>query len=239
MSELYLSRAVLRPAHERLGPLLFPGDPAQRVNASHRLVWTLFAPDAGPRPFLYRETAPAHASGRAARGAFHVLSRVAPGDGDGLFDVETKIFAPDLRAGDRLRFSLRANPAVHVNVAEDGAVKVRRQDVVMRALHSVPKAERAARRPALVRSAGLAWLERQAERGGFRLPEPEQIDIDGYEQFLLDPESRRKGRAAVHSRLDYEGILEIVDPALFMTRVAEGFGRAKAFGHGLMLIRRS
>jgi len=38
--------------------------------------------------------------------------------------------------------------------------------------------------------------------------------------------------------LDYEGILEITDPAAFTTAIARGFGRAKAFGCGLMLIRR-
>jgi len=35
------------------------------------------------------------------------------------------------------------------------------------------------------------------------------------------------------------GALEIADPAAFLARLAQGFGRAKAFGCGLMLIRRA
>jgi CRISPR system Cascade subunit CasE len=38
--------------------------------------------------------------------------------------------------------------------------------------------------------------------------------------------------------LDLEGVLVVSDPARFCHCLAQGFGRAKAFGCGLMLIRR-
>jgi CRISPR system Cascade subunit CasE len=38
--------------------------------------------------------------------------------------------------------------------------------------------------------------------------------------------------------LDFEGMLVVEAPELFLASVAQGFGRAKAFGCGLMLIRR-
>lgn len=38
--------------------------------------------------------------------------------------------------------------------------------------------------------------------------------------------------------LDLAGHLEVIEPTTFMTALGTGFGRAKAFGCGLMLIRR-
>ena len=38
--------------------------------------------------------------------------------------------------------------------------------------------------------------------------------------------------------MDFSGMLEVKDPARFLTQLAQGFGRARAFGCGLMLIRR-
>jgi CRISPR system Cascade subunit CasE len=39
--------------------------------------------------------------------------------------------------------------------------------------------------------------------------------------------------------LDFEGVLEVTDPVRFLAALANGFGRARAFGCGLMLIRRA
>lgn len=243
MTELYLSRAVLNADFETLGPILFPNDPAHKIAIAHRLVWTLFPSDIRERPFLYREMAPSHAMGRAARGDIFILSGIEPRDERGLFRLETKPFRPVLAIGDRLQFSLRANPTVQRSELVDGKRKTRRFDVVMHALHNVPKPERAPNRARLVRETGLAWLAGQGERAGFRLPVTEAIRIDGYEQFDADPENRRpRGESRHrpgHSRLDFEGILEVTDPALLIDSIGRGFGRARAFGHGLMLIRRA
>ncbi|WP_237153304.1 type I-E CRISPR-associated protein Cas6/Cse3/CasE [Oryzibacter oryziterrae] len=241
MTELFLTRASLTESFDVLGPVLFPADPAHKMAIAHRLVWTLFPPDLKERPFLYRETAPSQARGRAARGEFYILSSIAPRDDRGLFRLETKPFAPCLVPGDILQFSLRANPTVQKSEMEEGQRKTRRFDVVMHALHDVPSADRAKVRPELIRKAGLDWLARQGERAGFRLVDPEAVHVDGYEQFDADPEGRRRVRSQRqpgHSRLDFEGQLEVVDPALFVEAIGRGFGRARAFGHGLMLIRR-
>ena len=57
------------------------------------------------RDFLWREM--------EQRGAFLILSARAPVDRHALFELdEPKSFAPALAAGDRLGFSLRANPVV-------------------------------------------------------------------------------------------------------------------------------
>ena len=49
----------------------------------------------------------------------------------------------------------------------------------------------------------------------------------------------RPGSAAIRlGTLEYEGSLVVRDPAAFLAGLFTGFGRARAFGCGLMLIRR-
>lgn len=243
MTGLYLSRARLNAGFDALGPILFPNDPAHKMAISHRLVWTLFPPDCKERPFLYREMAPSHAKGRAAQGEIYILSSMEPEDRQGLFDLQTQKFKPRLRRGELLHFRLRANPTAQRSELVDGKRKTRRYDVVMQALYRLPQAERAKARPVAIREAGLGWLIRQGGEAGFSLPDPEGICIDGYEQFDADPEDRRQfqrgRRRPGHSRLDFEGLLQVDEPDRFIEKLARGFGRARAFGHGLMLIKRA
>ena len=239
MTDLFLTRARLSASFDRLAPLLLPENGGARLNATHRLVWTMFPRELKQRPFLYRETKIGSGGIAAACREMFVLSSLQPDDETGLFQLETKPFAPALKPGDRLQFSLRANPVVSRNVVDaNGAKKVVRRDVVMEALHHVEKGNaRAKARPEIVRAVGLDWLSRQGETAGFFLPDRERIAVDGYEQIAIDPLA--KGRAGVHSRLDFDGVLEVQDPSLFLRKLAEGFGRARAFGHGLMLIKRA
>jgi len=189
---------------------------------------------------------------------FFVLSSRLPEDHSGLFELdEPKPFAPSLNAGDRLGFTLRAN----ATVSRGGKGKRRGtvSDVVMDALHSVPPGERAAARGKAVAQAGSRWLASQAGKAGFSVgaePNPQKIDgfehspargdetaaVDGnsvvvsaYRTIRLD---RRRGDSASLGVLDFDGVLKVRDPVLFVASVLKGFGRAKAFGCGLMLIRR-
>ena len=244
---LHLSRIRLNAAagFDRLAPILLPDDPGARAGTTHRLVWTLFPADLSRRPFLYREMAPTDARGRATQGEILVLSDRVPEDRLGLFRVETRPFEPALSAGDRLTFALRANPARN---RRDASGRATRSDVVMDALYRWKAAnpdaaagEVAAMRAVLVRRAGLEWLSAQAEGAGFRLPDEERVSVEGYERIPLarrSPGGPGADRAG-HHRLEFAGLLEVTDPARFLTRLAEGFGRARAFGHGLMLIRRA
>ena len=53
---------------------------------------------------------------------------------------------------------------------------------------------------------------------------------------------RQKGRREAYAKfgiLDLSGTLRVNDPAAFIARLGTGFGRARAFGCGLMLIRRA
>ena len=227
----FLSRVRLRrdASIAALAPLLLgeTGRAGAAQQSGHHLVWSLFAdsPDR-ERDFLWREM---------DTGVFLVLSARPPNDPHGLFDVaQPKLFAPVLEPGDRLRFSLRANPVVRRRNASGR--RSAKHDVVMDALHPHPEGERAHHRYTAIEEQGFAWLKRQAAKAGF-LVDSNEVNVDGYEQRRVS----RKGspQPMSFSTLDFDGLLSVADPALFLTAIARGFGASKAYGCGLMLIRRA
>jgi len=245
VTRLYFSRVTLKntPDIAALAPVLAPAEPGARLQTDHRLIWSLFAGERdAKRDFLFRRE---DRGAPASRARFLILSRRPPDPAASLFEVETKDFAPALAKGDRLGFSLLANPAVTHWRVIDGKKVRRRDDVVMHKLSTVPQGERAAPREAAINEAGRAWLEGQARRAGFTLEGGDCLKIDGYDQFEIDrnpPEAsfgrRRKKNVISVSVLTFDGLLTVEEPELFLRAVAEGFGRARAFGCGLMLIRR-
>lgn len=257
MNSLWLTRVRLRrdAPVATLAATLLPTDANQRVTNVHRLMWSLFSCDdlnggtQDKRRFLWRE---------AENGMFYVLSQIRPPETHPLLDVdEPKVFAPALAAGVSLRFSLRANPTVARPLDtfrerdRDPALRKSRRtahdDIVMRAIRSVSPGDRAEARRKAIAVAGRAWLVTQGLRHGFQLPPapaPEAdattidpVRIDGY-QVLRPPHAPRKGEMRI-ATLDYDGILTVTDPDRFVAALARGFGRAKAYGCGLMLIARA
>lgn len=253
---LYLSRLRLSrsPSTRALSALLQPGEEGRAADANHRLVWSVFAGDADQRrDFLWRAE---------GRGVFHTLSARPPeplAEASVFEPPEVKLFAPDLRPGDRLAFLLRANATR--TVRKDGAPsaggKARKAhiDLVMDRLHplagqsSLPKgavSERPARRMDLARDAALDWMTGQGARHGFVLaerpgragPEPD-LTVADYSVFALPGHMGRRAGQPQFGVLDLGGTLEVTNPAAFLVRLAQGFGRAKAFGCGLMMIRRA
>jgi CRISPR system Cascade subunit CasE len=81
-------------------------------------------------------------------------------------------------------------------------------------------------------AADCQWLTNRADKHGFLL---KRLQTTGYRWNAL-PE---KGRNAGFSSLDYEGLLTVTNPELFVQALKSGIGPAKAFGCGLMLIRRA
>ncbi|MCG8355303.1 MAG: type I-E CRISPR-associated protein Cas6/Cse3/CasE [Kiloniellales bacterium] len=229
-ASLYFSRARLRrdASVAALLPLLGFGGSRKKVrpDASHALVWSLFAD--GPerrRDFLYRES---------EAGRLYILSARPPEDRHALFELDCKPYALNLLSGDRLAFSLRANPVVR-RKSEDGK-NAAKHDVVMDALHSIGSGpERAEQRSALIRRQGLAWLQRVGARSGFT-PIEERLAVDGYRQHRLPRPDDQKD--IKFSTLDFDGLLTVGEPERFAAAVAAGFGAARAFGCGLMLLRR-
>jgi CRISPR system Cascade subunit CasE len=223
MSYLLRARLKSNAAIASIATLLLPEEPSRRAEASHRLLWSLFAGNPEmPRPFLWRED---------KGGNFYILTSQLPAESE-IFDVEVKEFAPALAVGDRLQFSLRANATRAYKLP--GQRRSKRADVVMAALSPLSKTERSEQREAAVQEAGTEWLAGQGGKHGFLLPTPPRVD--GYNKWKIP---RRNDATIEISTLDFEGVLEVVEVDKFTVALASGLGHAKAFGCGLMLIRRA
>ena len=237
----YLTRAVLNrsaPEHA-LRPLIDPADKDAAFDAHHRLIWTLFPGDSANRDFLWRSD---------DGGKFYVLSAREPQESRLFKPLESKPFEPKLEAGDRLQFVLRANAtrdrrSINGEAVRPGTrrtpAKDRRVDIVMHAMREegavggLTGAEsRASRRMDLANKAANEWLRAQGERRGFSVSE---LVVDDYRVTKL---KRGEGSQATFGILDLRGILTVRDPECFSAALISGFGRSKAFGCGLMLVRR-
>ena len=227
----YFCRASLKQdaSIRALAPLLMGkvGRVRSTQQSGHHLVWSLFADDADrSRDFLWREIGP---------GTFFVLSARPPEDRHGLFDIaEPKLFQPSLVSGDKLGFSLRANPVVRKwNPSKTHKAK---HDVVMEKLRNINSGARSERRLTVIRESTIEWLNRQGDNYGFSFNQ-HLVRVEGYEQHYIV----RKGTASAlsFSTIDFDGYLTVDDPNSFLPALCSGFGSARAFGCGLMLVRRS
>jgi CRISPR system Cascade subunit CasE len=93
-----------------------------------------------------------------------------------------------------------------------------------------------------------SWIDAQGERHGFKLVlnpgnDKPNLDASNYETIhiprMKDGKLVRRAQFAKFGVLDFAGMIEVTDPALFLPRLGKGFGKAKAFGCGLMLIKRA
>lgn len=123
----------------------------------------------------------------------------------------------------------------------------------MNALYDVVQDQRAEMRAELLAPVAHEWLTKQGVTHGFTVGEVVSDEPDtcvddwgevsppvrvlGYRVLQVD-----RGRKAPAMRigvLDVEGTLRVRNPAAFVSAIGHGFGRAKAFGCGLMLVRRA
>ncbi len=200
----------------------------------HQWLWRFFpAPSGTKRDFLYRRL-DAEAAPR-----FYCLSKRVPEDSNRIWRIDTREYNPKIYPGDRLRFDLRANPVV--TQANEGQRK--RHDVVMQAKKRLLN-ERgfekwdhwtAGDKPTryeLVRTSCIQWLTVRAQRLGFSVQEDDLL-IDGYTQH------RGKHEKLRFSTVDFSGVLTVTEPQMFVENaLLAGVGHAKAFGCGLLLVRR-
>lgn len=201
------------------------------VYAIHQILWRLFpgVPN-GNRDFLFRM--------EIGNGwpYFYVVSRRQPQSFGNAVDVKTKPYQPKLAGGQQLAFSLRANPVVTKKTA-DGNRRVR-HDIVMDAKRTLPSpfsANSAISSSDIEYAAGIKWLQKRAESLGFHF-DPDLVRIYGYQQHRF--KSRKQEAPIQFSSLDFNGLLSVTDEDRFCQTLFKGIGRAKAFGCGLMLVRR-
>lgn len=87
-----------------------------------------------------------------------------------------------------------------------------------------------------------SWLKKQGERLGFELV----VDDDGLTKLQnsayiwhgLPEKTKQKDKKSGFSSVDFTGELQITDTVKFEQALFQGIGRSKAFGCGLLMIRR-
>jgi len=133
--------------------------------------------------------------------------------------AECKPFTPEVARGQRLRFRLRANPTVRRVFGEPSPEGGPKQSGVRVGVYGEENQR--------------AWLARKAERSGFTVRECRVTDRG------LQESRRRDGSAPLrHLCVDFDGVLEVVDPERFLSAVENGIGSAKGFGFGLLSLAR-
>ena len=213
------------------------------VYSDHQFLWKFFPAAAGhARDFLFRRIEP---QGGRQRALYYCVSDRPATAPHPAWRVACREYAPRVREGDCLLFDLRVNPTQ----AHKRNGKSRRDDVVMHAKKRL-LAERGvsrwadlpqADRPALYELADQAvrsWLGDEspagfAARHGFRVLD--ELRVDAYRQHRI----ARSGQAPITlSTVDLSGRLTVANSEKFTRALLCGVGRAKAFGCGLLLVRR-
>ena len=139
-------------------------------------------------------------------------------EADAGIDLIEKLALQELKAGNRFRFRLRANPCVTKDGKRLGLLKVSEQE---------------------------RWLQRKGIQHGFVLPELANFDFAELEQARPDvritQEQMLAGRQhsgngiRVYSVL-YDGRLMVTDPVQFKRAMTTGIGHGKVMGLGLLSI---
>jgi CRISPR system Cascade subunit CasE len=230
---VFLSKLILNARDRRAR-----GDLAQPYEL-HRTLWRAF-PEGDPGRVLFRVEADRLGGGPAVLVQSDHRPRWERLEERGqrylLAPPQFKEFNPSFVGGQRLRFRLKANPTKKVA--------------------SLSRAERLAgaggrdghtkngRRAALLREEDqVAWLLHKGEEGGFGVPGGWVMngDVPRVPNFRVDviPEGWVRCGKGGHTEgrfyaIRFEGLLEVIDPGLFLETLQDGVGSAKGFGFGLL-----
>ena len=220
---------------------------AQSSYAEHQWLWKFFPSSADQaRDFIFRR----HEHEQMPR--FYVVSQRPPKPFSEAWQVQSRAYDPQLQEGQRLSFQLRANPVI---TKKNENRKSQRHDVVMQAKkqllaeHGLGKEAKWAdwndesNKPLLyelVQQHCAEWLAGVAKRNGFEImltneEEPQRkLQVDAYEQS----KAGKRDHNIRFSAVDFSGELLVTNPELFHQALFNGLGHAKAFGCGLLLVRR-
>lgn len=224
---MFLSRVQIKP-----GPELFRvirADKSANGYAVHQLLWSLFPNDGDKkRDFLYREDS----EGGLPR--FYIVSGDMP-VANSAAAVQSKPYSPKLETGEQLHFTLTANPVVARKT--EGKKNSVRHDVWMDAKKAAKDTGKDGPELAgICENAVKKWLVSRGEKNGFEV-DMNQVCVDGYIQHRF--KQTKGGKEIRFSSVSFEGLLTVRDPELFVQNALyKGVGPSKAFGCGLVLVKR-
>ncbi len=191
------------------------GSQGSEAYAVHQLLWKMFSD--GPerkRDFLFRN------EGKESGLSLLVLSERAPVDVPGGVIITSKHYEPILREGDTFEFTVRINPILRSKL--DG----KRHDVMMHA-------KKTSTAGGTIDTLITKWLTaRQEMLGCTFLPNSTFVSSYSPEKF------RKRGHTIALTICEVGGLLQVTRPELLQTALRAGIGSGKAFGCGLLLLRR-
>lgn len=197
---------------------------------AHQFLWKIFPDDPEiKRDFIFREEK------NDDLPTYFTVSERKPLNSFGAFKIDTKEYNPKIQIGDIYSFTLRANPTVAKK--EAGQKHSKNHDICMDAKKEAKsKGFKSIEKDLYIETETKNWLSaKKSELNGYQLIDT-NISIDGYQQNRVY--RKRGGKPILFSSVDYSGLLEVTDSELFKNLLFNGIGRSKAFGCGLMLIRR-
>lgn len=223
---MYLSKVSLLNSVQAKSTLLDLGK--NGAYAAHQLLWRLFTDDV-QRNFLFKQE-----QSNSGSPVFYVLSKQSPQLLPELFDIEIKLFTPQIQVGDRFAYKLTVNPTVCI---KNNAGKSKRHDVLMNAKRQAKKDNitdsKVIRK--LMTQAAQEWFVNEHRTEGWGTQFDTLPDIESYSQHSV---VKKKNNNIQFSSVDVQGTLTVQDSEKFITQLFKGFGRSKAMGCGLMMIRR-
>lgn len=203
--------------------------------AEHQWLWKFFPSSQDQqRDFIFRRY------DQEVTPRFYIVSKREPVAFSDVWQVQSQPYAPQLSDGQHLSFQLRANPVI-TKTNDKG--KPQRHDVVMdakkRLLLEHGLTEDATWRDwkrddkpllyDLTQQTCLDWLQSRSDRLGFSIV---AANVDAYQQHRADKREIR------FSTVDFSGELIVTDSELFRQTLFKGIGHTKAFGCGLLLVKK-
>ncbi len=78
----------------------------------------------------------------------------------------------------------------------------------------------------------VEWIHRKASASGFRINDQTLLVGAPLDHYFI-----RNGRRGKHVSVEFSGLLQVFDRALFRKAFQKGIGPAKAFGFGLLMLQ--
>ncbi len=137
---------------------------------------------------------------------------------DSAIDLKDRLKLDSLKAGQRFRFRLRANPCVTREGKRLGLLRTDEQE---------------------------AWFERKGKQHGFSLPQLASFDFPEVSQGRIDvrisQEQMLRGKQHTGNGIRiyyalYDGILMVAEPDSFRAALQTGIGHGKTMGLGLLSV---
>lgn len=220
---MYMTKAILKVG-ERGGSgalAAFLAGSAEHIGKSHHLVWSLFGDQGGERPFLFRQTG-------SSSDPILIYSTVKPVDGNNLWNLDVREFElpSNLKAGDRVAWSIRVNATMKSENTRHCIVARERRNGD--ADHVEVVASKVVR----------PWLSKKLEAVGLQSADDDMmVEAFNRMQFIHDP--RRYSKRVTIAVTDLKGVGTVTDAEKLKVAVEKGIGAGKAYGCGMLLLRRA